>query len=248
MTRRRDPSKPKRRYWSAAELKRLAKLYPDRPTEAIAKQLGRTVESTYNAAHKLGLTKSAEFRKNPLAGGFQKGSQIGAQFRFVKGQVPPNKGLRRPGYSIGRGRMEQTTFKKGQTPRNWQPVGSIRTNSEGYLEVKVREGMWNAREGQAWQLLNREVWKRERGPIPPGHLVVFKDGDRMNCAIENLELISTADNARRNSMWATMPRELAEVMQLNGALKRKLRSIDGKKQDQRPAGSPVRDARSAQRP
>jgi len=26
VTRRRDPSKPKRRYWSAAELKRLAKL------------------------------------------------------------------------------------------------------------------------------------------------------------------------------------------------------------------------------
>jgi hypothetical protein len=239
MTRRRDPSKPPRRFWTPAELKRVAKLYPDHPTEAIAKQLGRTVESTYNAAHKLGLKKSAEFRKNPLAGGFQKGSQIGAQFRFVKGQTPPNKGLRRPGYSIGRGRMEQTTFKKGQTPRNWQPVGSIRTNSDGYLEIKVREGRWNARQGQAWQLLHRELWKREHGPIPPKHVVVFKDRNRKNCFIENLELISMAENTRRNRMWTIMPRELAEVIQLTGVLKRKIRSVYGKEQDQRSEGSPV---------
>ena len=34
-----------------------------------------------------------------------------------------------------------------------------------------------------------------------------------------------AQNARRNSMWATLPRELAETIQLAGALKNKLRRL-----------------------
>jgi hypothetical protein len=58
-------------------------------------------------------------------------------------------------------------------------------------------------------------------------MVAFKDGDRSNCAIENLELRSMADNARRNNMWGRLPRELAEVIQLNGALKRKVRRLNG---------------------
>jgi hypothetical protein len=245
VTKRREPSKLPRRFWTSGELKRLAKLYPERPTAEVAEALRRGIAATYNMAKGLGLQKSHKFQNSALSGRIHKGhTERGERTRFVKGQAPANKGLRRPGYSVDRGRMQETTFKKGQKPRNWQPVGSIRTSSEGYLEIKVREGLWNAREGGAWQMLNRETWKRERGPIPPGHTVVFKDGDRLNCAIENLELISRADLARRNSMWASMPRELAEVIQLNGALKRKLRSIDGKKQDQRSEGPPVRDARS----
>jgi len=78
-----------------------------------------------------------------------------------------------------------------------------------------------------WPLYGRWVWEQLKGPIPPKHLVMFKDGNRSNCAIENLELLSMANNARRNSMWATLPREVAEVIQLNGALKRKLRRIHG---------------------
>ncbi|MGP0074877.1 MAG: HNH endonuclease signature motif containing protein [Bryobacteraceae bacterium] len=81
--------------------------------------------------------------------------------------------------------------------------------------------------------MSHHVWEQHRGPIPPGHIVVFKDRDRSNCAIENLELISKAENARRNRMWNedVMPRELAEVIQLNGVLKRKLREAYAKQQD-----------------
>jgi hypothetical protein len=49
-----------------------------------------------------------------------------------------------------------------------------------------------------------------------------------NCVLENLELISMAENARRNRMWNVMPRELAEVIHLNGQLKRKLREREQK--------------------
>jgi hypothetical protein len=39
-----------------------------------------------------------------------------------------------------------------------------------------------------------------------------------------------ADNGSRNSMWNRLPRELAEAIQLNGVIKRKLRSLRGEKQ------------------
>ncbi|MEN3369982.1 MAG: hypothetical protein V7609_2125 [Verrucomicrobiota bacterium] len=35
-------------------------------------------------------------------------------------------------------------------------------------------------------LLHRLVWIEHHGPIPDGHQIMFRDGDRTNCAIENL--------------------------------------------------------------
>ncbi len=85
-----------------------------------------------------------------------------------------------------------------------------------------------------WPLYNRYLWEQHKGPIPPKHIVIFKDGNRANCVIENLELISKADNARRNVMWAKYPRELAEAIQLAGCLKRKIgRMQNGEKQTER---------------
>jgi hypothetical protein len=95
-------------------------------------------------------------------------------------------------------------------------------------------------------MYQRHVWEQHKGPIPPKHVVAFKNGDRSNCAIENLELLSMAQNARRNSMWQRLPRELAVVIQMNGALKRKLRSLNGTQQNERPSGPSVRDPGGAE--
>jgi hypothetical protein len=135
--------------------------------------------------------------------------------------------------------MKETQFRKGNrtgiAARNWKPVGTILPDSEGYLRIKVREaqhgkeatGFGNTK---VWPLYGRYIWEQHKGPIPPKHLVIFKDRNRANCAIENLELMSMADNGRRNVMWAKFPRELAEAIQLNGALKRKVgRMQNGKK-------------------
>ena len=37
--------------------------------------------------------------------------------------------------------------------------------------------------------LHRVIWEEHHGPIPTHQCVSFKDGDRSNCAIENLELL-----------------------------------------------------------
>ena len=206
-------------------------MYPARPTAAIAKELGRSYSGVSQMASTLGLKKTAEYIK---AHSFRKGSVVGRDCRFQKGHVPANKGLKRPGWYAGR--MRETQFKKGArqgvAAKKWMPIGTIRVDREGYVRIKVREAKSGEHSGfgnsGAWPLLNRHVWEQNKGPIPPKHIVAFKDRDRSNCAIENLELMSMADNARRNSMWAMLPRELAEALQMNGALKRQLRRLGGK--------------------
>lgn len=244
----------KRRPWTEAELKTVREMYPLRGTRHIAKVLGRTASMVYNAAHHLGLKKAPEFFLSDESGILRKGETRpeGVRTQFKKGQVPPNKGLRRPGWSPGR--MKETQFKKGArtgaAAKNWRPIGTILADHEGYLRIKVREYVYGKEASglgntKVWPLLGRHVWEQHHGPIPPKHLVTFKDGDKNNCAIENLELRSMADNARRNRMWGRLPVELAQVIQLNGALKRRIRSLNGKEQNDGPSGPSVRDSRIA---
>lgn len=223
---------PKRRPWSEGDLGLLKELYPAKPTAEVAAILGRPVSSVYNAAFSFGLKKTPEalaaiWRARPVAPG-------SVRCRFPKGHVPANKGVRSPGWAPGR--MAETQFKKGErsgiAAKNWRPIGTILPDTEGYLRIKVREaehgkeafGFGNTK---VWPLYSRYVWEQHKGPIPPKHIVAFKDRDRSNCAIENLELLSMADNARRNSMWRRMPPELIAAIQLNGVLKRRIRSLDG---------------------
>jgi hypothetical protein len=39
-------------------------------------------------------------------------------------------------------------------------------------------------------------WERLNGELPPGHALYFKDGNRLNTAVDNLELISRAELMR----------------------------------------------------
>lgn len=63
---------------------------------------------------------------------------------------------------------------------------------EGYLEVTTPKGRAETR-------LHRIVWTTERGPIPEGYNVMFKDGDRRNCDISNLECLPVAEVTRRTT-------------------------------------------------
>jgi len=228
----------KRRFWSDEDRRKLVELYPFRPTAEVARVLERGISGVYGMAAKLGLEKSAEFLDSEESGRLRKGmsrpESVSSQFR--KGSVPHNKGVRRPGWHAGR--MQETQFKAGErsgiAAKNWKPVGTILPDSEGYLRIKVREAVHGAEatgfgNTKVWPLLGRRVWEEHNGPIPPKHIVAFRDKNRQNCAIENLELMSLADNARRNTMWGRYPRELSEAIQALGALNRKLRAGNGEK-------------------
>jgi len=202
------------RPYTAADLATLRRLYPDTETKTLARVMGRTEYSIYVAATKRNICKSAEYRKN-LASDV---TRRNAATRFRKGHVPANKGLRRPGFAPGR--MRETQFKSGQVSSRWDPeiyaVGALRINSDGILEIKVAPG------ARQWVILARYVWATERGPIPPGHVVRVKVVDPYDVDIDNLELLTRAENMRRNSIH-NLPQPLRNTIQLLGQLKRRIR-------------------------
>lgn len=241
-----------RKVWSYSEIQELRKLYPDYSCKQVAEILDLTLCQVYNMAHKLKIRKSAKWKAAELRRqvNWLKG---GAAYRFKPGQVPPNKGLRRPGYAPGR--MASTQFKKGQRSgaanRNYKPVGTITKDADGCLIVKVYDNPKYEKnkgivgDGKPWEYVHRKLWREVKGPIPPKTHVAFIDGNKENIVIENLELVSFGEMCRRNSIH-NYPAELVSAIVLTARLKRKLRRLDGKKQTVRPQGPSVRDARSAE--
>jgi Zn ribbon nucleic-acid-binding protein len=96
--------------------------------------------------------------------------------RFEKSHIPANKGEKSGGW-------EPTQFKKGHVPINHRPVGSERTNVDGYIEIKVAEP-------NKWRCKHILVWEENKGPVPKGYAIVFGDSDKTNLNIDNLILVS----------------------------------------------------------
>lgn len=221
-----------KRLWSRADDSLIRRRYPHEPNDHLALELRRTSRAIYCRAKILGVKKSAAYLVSPAACRLRRGDNVGAAFRFKKGQVPANKGTRRPGW--GPGRMKETQFKKG-VATNWHPVGSTRL-VDGYLYRKVsdtRHVPWT----RNWRQEHYLLWEAAHGPIPKGHNVQFANGDRTDIRLDNLELVSRRDNMARNTVH-NLPKPLAQAVQLLGALKRQIRkrsSHAGEEQDRRSA-------------
>lgn len=105
---------------------------------------------------------------------------------FKPGNVPFNKG--RKGHCAPG--CERTWFQKGHRSDNAVPVGTEREQEDGYIAVKVQDGHKN----QNWVAKHRLIWEQAHGPIPPGHIVIFLNGDRRDFRLENLKMISRAEH------------------------------------------------------
>jgi hypothetical protein len=123
--------------------------------------------------------------------------------------------------------MKETQFKKGNHPHTWRPVGSFRFSKEGYLQQKVTDTGYPPKD---WRAVHNLIWEDAHGPIPPLHAVCFRDGDKSNIELENLELISRAELMRRNTVH-NLPKELVEVIQIKAAIKHRITTITRKKQE-----------------
>lgn len=245
----RGKDKTKRRMWSASEDEYLRRNFPDHPTGNVARALGRSAMSVSGQAQKLGLKKSEAYLATPAACRLRRGDDVGKDFRFKPGQIPANKGMRRPGYAPGR--MRETQFVKGQKPRNTLPVGTVRANADGYPRIKISDAPetpdGKGANSRNWEFVHKRVWEAARGPIPKGHRIWWRDGNHFNCALENLELVSGKEHMARTTIH-TLPPELKETIRLTASLGRAIRKrakSDGKESTGRPAESSVRDARTA---
>lgn len=211
MTQRRGP----RQLWSEDDLAWLVTLWPDLKSDLVAEALGRRLTQCHGMAGKLGLKKSAEYLASPDACRLRRDDNPGADFRFKPGIVPWNTGMK--GWTAG-GRSAETRFKPGQKPASWKPIGSLRL-MDGYLQRKMTDTGYPPRDWVGEHIL---LWQEHHGPVPAGHKLRFRNGDKTDIRIDNLELITDAENMRRNSFHTNYPPEIRQCIQLRGALIRKI--------------------------
>lgn len=199
-----------RKLWSHAEDALFIEHYPNSSMKKMMHLLGRSAGSIYARSEVLNVRKSQEYLDSPSACRLRRGDNIGAEYRFKKGQIPPNKGVKGISYEGSKA----TQFVKGSKPPNHRPVGTIR-QVDGYFEIKMAEGM------RQWKLLQRVVWERCNGQIPEGMFVIFLDGTRDNIDITNLSLVTKAQNMLRNTVH-NYPKEIVHLVQLQAAINRQI--------------------------
>ena len=202
------------RPWLLWEIEFLRLHYADSLTSDLAEAIGRPVDRVLAKANYLGLRK---FRETIAALARERTQRPGHgihAYRLQAGHVPWNKGRKgMPALS------PQTVFKKGHRPSKWVPVGTFRVSPDGILEQKYSDNPGPP--GARWRRYALLLWEAEHGPLPTGHIVVFKPGmrtlDPAQITLDKLECISRAENIRRNRIH-NLPPEFAEVARLKAAL------------------------------
>lgn len=178
--------------------------YMDIPIKHIARMMGRAEGSVMGRFKRLGYSLPPELAAQRIAAS-----------RFQPGQMPKNKGKNMS--EEVREKVKRTWFPKGNLPHNTKEDGLIveRTDKTGrpYLYIRERKSKW--------ELLHRHLWRKHRGEIPEGYIVVFKDGNSKNCVFENLELITKGDNMKRNTIH-NLPEDIRNTKLLIGSLNRKI--------------------------
>jgi len=88
----------------------------------------------------------------------------------------------------------RTEYPKGHVPHNTTHDGAVRLrskhNGEKYYFIRISKGKW--------KLYHRHVWEKVHGPIAPDSCIRFRDGNSLNCELDNLMLITRRQNAMMN--------------------------------------------------
>jgi hypothetical protein len=196
-------------------------LYPHTQNIAISKLLGVSISSVENKAFKMGLKKSLQFLKDTTKINWIEGKQEKSKnCHFKTGHIPHNKSKKMPKELIDK--VKHTWFKEGQLPHNSYKQESgivkVRTQKGGhkYKWIKVSHGKW--------ELLHRQVWEQANGKIQKGYIVIFKDGNSMNCELNNLKCITLVENMQRNNI-NNLPEEIKTNIILTRTLNRKIKKL-----------------------
>lgn len=155
----------------------LAEFVPGHSHKEIAEEFNRRFLTTITA----GQVKSSIKRY---------GLNTGRTGRFEKGHIPANKGT----HPKTVGRMGETQYKKGNLPHNTKPIGYERISKEGYIEVKIAMRRSDTGNKNNFVAKHRLIWEQANGPIPKDCKVIFLDGNKRNFALENLALVTNAEN------------------------------------------------------
>lgn len=222
-----------RKVWTEAENNWLRREFPTTATLELALQLGVKPHIVTRQATKLGLQKTPEHRKRMVELVRSNLTEGGKEYRFRVGGPGWNKG--QP-YKPS-GRSTETQFKPGRPAHeshNYVPLGTEKIR-DGYLVRKVTDDP-SLYPAERWCAVHRLVWVAAHGPIPPGHLVVFKFGrfttERDLITLDALELVTKIEHIKRNSVHTLMPPQLAELVRLRGVITRQIRKMEESREKQ----------------
>lgn len=158
---------------------------------------------------------------------FKPGSTAGIAYRYKPGQEPKNKGKSWNDLGIPltqQQKMLRTCFKKGNRPKNYLPIGTVVTRSDGYLWKKIADP-------NKWKQLHVILWEKANGPVPKGKLVTFLDGNSKNLQLNNLFLISRQENRDLNFRQArSNDAQITKAVIQTGRIFDKVRELETKKE------------------
>jgi hypothetical protein len=195
-----------RKQWTKKETEEFIQLYPTTMAKDLANRFNCSIAQIYHKQQNTGVNKSTDFLHQYYKSNFKGHSAT----QFKKGMTSWNKGTK--GVMMG---GVETQFKKGQNPHNTKPIG-YRSTRDGYTVEKTANG---------FKLVHVMLWESINGPVAKGMLVVFKDRNKQNMCIENLELIDRNEHMRRNNI-KNLPEELREVLQIKKSITRKINQIE----------------------
>lgn len=174
------------------------------------------------------MQKAPDFETQPLAR-LWNGAQYSASIanRFKQGGNPAIKRLRRPGWAPGD--MAKTQFKKGRPAsesRNYVPMGTEKVDPKRKVLMRKVTDDPSIFPAQRWRPVHVIVWEAEHGPLPEGHIVIFRPGMKTFAADEitadRLEIVTLAENMRRNTFHNRYPPEVKELIHLKSRITRRI--------------------------
>lgn len=187
--------------------------YLKMPLKAIAKHLNRSSTAIKCRIRQLGLEIPIEIRE-----------QRKSKNQFKPGHKTFNKGLKHKDYLTEK-QIEKTKlsqFKKGQTSHNtlplWTEVIRMDSKKKQYIFIKVDEN-------KPMLQKHRWLWEQAHGKMKKGFNVVFKNGNTLDCRLENLECISDEELMNRNSIH-NYPNEIKSSIKLISKLNKKIKNAE----------------------
>ncbi|MDR2148815.1 MAG: HNH endonuclease [Tannerella sp.] len=193
-------------FWTRERDEELKRLYPDMLTREIAEIFGCSIYGIRKRAGLFRLKKSREFVRETARMRSLEPGHGSRKSRFPKGHIPFNRGKRQTEYMSPEmiERVKSTGYRRGHVPHNARPAGYERLDREGYVLIKV-EGRRRLVSKHRW------IWEQHHGIVPKGWNIQFRDGNRQNCDIDNLYVISRSEQIHNNSIMR-YPKEIRKAI------------------------------------
>ena len=183
------------------------------PIHYSKKELAWVKENCTLEKNKLHLAFIEQFNRHDVSAanliGLRKrnGWKTGRTGCFVKGHAPRGGGAKKGGNT--------GSFKAGAMPHNTLPLYSERIcKKEGYILIKIPEPNPHTNATTRYKHKHIWLWEQKNGPTPKDHVIVFKNGNRLECEIANLECVprSVLGQLNRRLKASEYPQEVRPTL------------------------------------